>query len=112
MASYPGAKVHRSYNRRKLGRGQSPAYPSYTFIVSNPSADVLRIVSVAPVVWHPLLLAQITAAGATFVSAALTSSTQVDVTFSGSIAAAAWVVPQAVGSYLTGGVTPPSAGTF
>ena len=47
MASYPGAKVHRT-DRRKLGRGQMPMIPPASVAISTVSADVFKIVSSIP----------------------------------------------------------------
>jgi len=110
MASYPGAKVHRSNNPRKLGRGQHPALPQGVLTVTNPSADVMQIVSSLPAVWSPSIAA--TAVGETIVSQAVISQTEVQITFSGSIAAAAWTVPQGAGTTYLGGATPAASGTF
>ena len=110
MASYPGPKVHRVGNPRKLGRGQHVQFPSGAITVTNPSADVMKIVSSIPVVWQTAIAA--TAVGATVVSQAVVSSTEVDITFSGSIASAAWTVPQGAGTNFLGGATPAASGTF
>jgi hypothetical protein len=109
MASYPGAKVHR-HSRRNLGRGQTPVVSPVSITVTNSSADVMQIVSSAPVVWQKSIAA--TAVGATIVSQAVISTTEVQITFSGSIAAAAWTVPQAAGTSYYGGQTPAASGTF
>ena len=109
MASYPGAKVHR-VSRRHLGRGQFPAISAPTIAVTNPSSLILQIVSNVPVVWGSAIPA--TAVGATIVSQAIISQTEVQITFSGSIAAAAWTVPSGAGTAYNGAPTPAASGTF
>lgn len=110
MASYPGSKVHRPNNPRKLGRGQHPQLPGGSITVTNPSADVMQIVASGPVVWARSINA--TAVGQTIVSQSVLSATTVQITFSGSIASAAWTVATGAGTSVYGGLTPPASGTF
>lgn len=110
MASFPGPKVHRSGNRRKLGRGQYVAMPSAVLTVTALSADVMKIVSNEPVVWSPAILA--TVATLTRVSQSVVSSTEVDITFSGAVSGHAYTVPVAAGTTFLGGTTLPASGTF
>lgn len=110
MASFPGPKVHRSGNRRKLGRGQSAPVTGSVLTVTAASADVMRIVADQPVVWQPSIAA--TVATLTIVSQAVISSTEVEITFSSTVATHAWTVPAAAGTTFLGGSTLPASGAF
>jgi hypothetical protein len=110
MASYPGPKVHRTGNRRKLGRGQVIPMPGATLTITAASADVMQIVSSVPVVWQAAILA--TVATLTRVSQAVVSSTEVQITFSGAVAGHAYTVPAGAGTTFLGGQTLPASGTF
>lgn len=110
MASYPGAKVHR-VNRRKLGRGQSPAIPPASLTISTVSADVFKIVSSIPGVFQTTG-AGITVATLTFVSAVQSSQTELDVTMSGALSGHAWVVPSNILTTFMGGGSAAASGTF
>ena len=110
MASFPGGKVHRVGNRRKLGRGQMPAIPVATITGSAVSGDVVKFVSNIPIVFvDPLPL---TIAVVTYVSQVQVSATEVDVTLSGSPTGHAWSLPSNVGVTFMGGGTAATSGTF
>lgn len=110
MASFPGPKVHRAGNRRKLGRGQVVPGLGTTVTAAVQSADVMRITAAAPVVWSGAIPA--TVATRTIVSQNVVSQTQVDITFSGALAGLAWTVPGGAGTAYLGGSTAPASGSF
>lgn len=110
MASFPGAKVHRS-DRRKLGRGQMPSIPPASLTVSTVSANVFKIVSSIPGVFQTNG-AGITVATLTFVSATQVSQTELDVTMSGAISTHAYVVPSNILTTFMGGGSAAATGTF
>jgi hypothetical protein len=112
MASFPGAKVHRIVTTRRLTRGAVSPLATIPVAVSNPSADVMQLTTTVDCVWSRATLSTCTAVGATVVSVAILGPTEVQITFSASIAAAAWTVPTGCGTSQFGGQTLPASGTF
>ena len=110
MASFPGSKVRRIPNRRRLSKGQVPVLVAPTLTITSPSADVMKIVSNVPVVWGPSIAA--TVATLTKSSQTVVSQTEVDITFSGAVSGHAYTVPAQAGTAYNGAPTPPASGTF
>jgi len=110
MASYPGAKVHR-VSRRKLGRGQHVQAPA---VIATPTASTVTVTinfNVPVVVRGNLDLH--TSVG-TLVSQTVVSSTEIQQTYSVSVAAATWSITAgdpAISS-MQGGQLAAASGTF
>lgn len=111
MASFPGAKVHRS-SRRQLGRGQAVQAPAAT-VAGSASTVTVTLTFNVPVVVSGII--PLTHSGVqTLVSQTVISPTVVHQLYSATMAAATWAIaanPSTVRTMQGGGVAAAS-GTF
>jgi hypothetical protein len=110
MASFPGAKVHRS-SRRALGRGQHTQLPGAD-VVFTTTTPVVHMAFSVPVVVRGLLDPGVT--GLTPVSQVIVDSQHVNVTMSDATTGLAYNYPAAdpLVSTMQGGQETGTAGTF
>lgn len=111
MASFPGAKVHRT-SRRKLGRGQHVQPPAAVASLVGAD-DVVTITFNVPVVVNGLIPLSIAGISGVPVQAVVDAQT-VTQTYGESVAGNAWVLPGGGQSVFTfqGGTLAPASGTF
>jgi hypothetical protein len=111
MASYPGAKVHRT-NRRKLGRGQHVQAPGVAVVVTSSGTTNMTMTFAQPVVVSGIIPS--TVAGKTLVSQTIVSPTVVTQVWSGNVTGLAYTVPPATPNIKSfqGGPCLGASGTF
>lgn len=111
MATFPGAKVHRT-NRRKLGRGQFPSSLNITVAATSTGTTNVTLTFNRPVAVSGNI--GVTVATLTLVSQTVVSPTVVTQVWSGNVATHAYNVPSNdshVSSY-QGGALVGTSGTF
>lgn len=94
MANYPTNNVHRR-DRRRLGRGQFPSFPTVTGSVTASGATA-SIAFDMPVVVKGIVPLEVT--GKTFVSQQVISSQLIHQTFNTNLAGAAWLMSSPIGN--------------
>jgi hypothetical protein len=110
---YPGSKVHRVGNRRKLGRGQTPATPP-VHITASASTVTVTLTFDQPVVVSGTIIVNHSGAQ-TLVSQTQTSPTTVQQVYSATMVGSTYTIPAGqpvIAASPWGGSNAAASGTF